>query len=92
MQDDKKFAVWRILRDGPFKATPGGYRSIMASAAFTREALDESSEDGARNAAWMVDGTFTPHVVFVTYTTSAAIHLGRKIFSGGSIRLIRNQS
>ncbi len=83
--DDKSFAVWRILRDGPFKATAGGYRNIPPFYDFTREEVDDVTKP-----AWMVDGAFNKNVTFETYTTGAAFYLGDNIYTGGSIRLIRN--
>ncbi len=77
--------MWRILRDGPFKATTGGYRNNAPFYDFTREEVDDVT-----NLAWMVDGAFTKNVTFMTYTTGAGFFNGDGAYTGGSIRLIRS--
>ena len=84
--DEKSLAVWRILRDGPFKAITGSNRGN--SLTFT----DQSTEVGS--ATWMIEGYHTNTVTFNVEHYEAAeastFHSGPAKTMGGSIRLIRN--
>ena len=87
--DEKSLAVWRILRDGPFKAITGSNRGN--SLTFTAE----STEFG--RATWMMEGYDTNTVTFITFNVEhyeaaeeSMFHLVPAKTMGGSIRLIRS--
>jgi uncharacterized protein (TIGR02145 family) len=83
--DKKSLAVWRILRDGPFKATAGGCRNTVS---FTIESTEFV------RATWMMEGDVNNSVIFDVDLRGPAeeimFHLVPAQTMGGSIRLIRS--